>query len=167
MRKAWRALMAAGAVSAAFAMPAVAREFPYCIKGCDFGAGAGDCSFSSLAQCQATASGARCKLRCESLFQRQGGNADRSQPPIPKEILMRIPALAILAIAAASAPAQAQTYGSDYPVCLHVYGPVTYYECRYTSIPQCNQSASGRAAQCVVNPYASYQERPVRKRGVY
>ena len=34
-----------------------AREFPYCIKGCDFGAGAGDCSFSSLAQCQATASG--------------------------------------------------------------------------------------------------------------
>jgi len=57
MRKAWRALMAAGAVSAAFAMPAVAREFPYCIKGCDFGAGAGDCSFSSLAQCQATASG--------------------------------------------------------------------------------------------------------------
>ena len=57
MRKAWRALMAAGAVSAAFAMPAVAREFPYCIKGCDFGAGAGDCSFLSLAQCQATASG--------------------------------------------------------------------------------------------------------------
>jgi hypothetical protein len=30
---------------------------PYCIKGCDFGAGGGDCSFSSLAQCQATASG--------------------------------------------------------------------------------------------------------------
>jgi hypothetical protein len=58
MRRAWLALMAAGAVSAAFAMPAAAaREFPYCIKGCDFGAGAGDCSFSSLAQCQATASG--------------------------------------------------------------------------------------------------------------
>lgn len=53
MRRAWLALMAAGAVSAA--TPAAAREFPYCIKGCDFGAG--DCSFSSLAQCQATASG--------------------------------------------------------------------------------------------------------------
>jgi hypothetical protein len=26
-------------------------------QGCDFGASAGDCSFSSLAQCQATASG--------------------------------------------------------------------------------------------------------------
>jgi hypothetical protein len=58
MRRAWQALIAAGAVSvAAVAMPAAAREFPYCIKGCDFGAGAGDCSFSSLAQCQATASG--------------------------------------------------------------------------------------------------------------
>jgi len=55
MRKAWLALMAAGAVS--IAAPAAAGEFPYCIKGCDFGAGAGDCSFSSLAQCQATASG--------------------------------------------------------------------------------------------------------------
>jgi Protein of unknown function (DUF3551) len=57
MRRAWLALMAAWAVSAAVAMPAAAREFPYCIRGCDFGAGVGDCSFSSLAQCQATASG--------------------------------------------------------------------------------------------------------------
>jgi hypothetical protein len=30
-------------------------------------------------------------------------------------------------------------------------------------------TASGRSAQCVPNPYASnaYQDRPVRKRGVY
>jgi Protein of unknown function (DUF3551) len=55
MQRALLALMAASAVSAA--MPAAAREFPYCIKGCDFGAGGSDCSFSSLAQCQATASG--------------------------------------------------------------------------------------------------------------
>ena len=55
MRRAWLALMAAVAVSVA--APAAAGEFPYCIKGCDFGGGAGDCSFSSLAQCQATASG--------------------------------------------------------------------------------------------------------------
>jgi hypothetical protein len=55
MRRPWLALVAAGAVSAAAAMPVAAREFPYCIKGCDFGAG--DCSFSSLAQCQASASG--------------------------------------------------------------------------------------------------------------
>jgi hypothetical protein len=97
MRKAWRALMAAGAVSAAGAMPAAA---------------------------------------------------------IPKEILMRILALAILAIGAA--PAQAQTYDPRYPVCLHVYGKLNYYECSYTSLPQCNVSASGRSAQCVINPYFAY-----------
>jgi Protein of unknown function (DUF3551) len=88
-----------------------------------------------------------------------------------EEIPMRF-LLAILAIGtiAATGPAQAQTYGSDYPVCLHVYGPITYYECRYTSIPQCNMSASGRAAQCVINPYVAhaYHDRPMpRRRGVY
>ena len=55
MQRTWLALMVACAVPAA--MPAVAGELPYCIKGCDFGGGAGDCSFSTLAQCQATASG--------------------------------------------------------------------------------------------------------------
>jgi hypothetical protein len=55
MQRAWLALMMACAVPAA--MPAAAGELPYCIKGCDFGGGAGDCSFSPLTQCQATASG--------------------------------------------------------------------------------------------------------------
>lgn len=82
---------------------------------------------------------------------------------------MRILALAALAIGAVSiaAPAPAQTYSPDYPVCLHVYGRATYYECRYTSIAQCNQSASGRSAQCEVNPYAAnaaLRNAPVRKR---
>ena len=67
---------------------------------------------------------------------------------------MRILALAMLVIGTVSiGPAAAQTYDPAYPVCLHVYGPITYYECRYTSLPQCNVSASGRAAQCVINPY--------------
>jgi hypothetical protein len=69
---------------------------------------------------------------------------------------MRILALAILAIAAASSVAQAQTYDPRYPVCLHVYGRISYYECSYTSLPQCNMSASGRSAQCVINPYFAY-----------
>ena len=82
---------------------------------------------------------------------------------------MRILALAALAVAAASvgAPAQAQTYGRHNPVCLHVYGPITYYECNFTSLAQCNASASGRAAQCVINPYAAnaaYGDAPVRRR---
>ncbi len=49
--------------------------------------------------------------------------------------------------------AQAQTYDPAYPVCLHVYGKLSYYECIYASLPQCNLSAAGRAAQCVINPY--------------
>jgi uncharacterized protein DUF3551 len=67
---------------------------------------------------------------------------------------MRSLALAVLAAGTllAATPARAQTYAGA-PVCLHVYGPATYYECRYTSLAQCNATASGRAAQCVVNPY--------------
>jgi Protein of unknown function (DUF3551) len=66
---------------------------------------------------------------------------------------MRIPAVAILTIATVltAAPAGAQTYDPAYQ---HVYGRgANYYECRYTSLPQCNVSASGRAAQCIINPY--------------
>ena len=47
-----------------------------------------------------------------------------------------------------------------YPVCLHVWGPANYYECSYTSLPQCNESASGRAAQCVINPYFASAQAP-------
>jgi uncharacterized protein DUF3551 len=42
---------------AAPAIPVMARDYPYCIKGCDFGGGRGDCSFSSYQQCQASAAG--------------------------------------------------------------------------------------------------------------
>ncbi|MBR0693453.1 DUF3551 domain-containing protein [Bradyrhizobium lablabi] len=75
---------------------------------------------------------------------------------------MRILALAILAIGAVSTrPAAAQTYDPAYPVCLHVYrAGANYYDCRYTSLPQCNASASGRAAQCVINPYFAGAEDP-------
>ncbi|WP_454627990.1 DUF3551 domain-containing protein [Bradyrhizobium cenepequi] len=71
---------------------------------------------------------------------------------------MRIPMLATIVLGAVAAvqPARAQTYAPGYPVCLHVYGPITYYECSYTSLPQCAASASGRAAQCVVNPYFAH-----------
>jgi hypothetical protein len=68
----------------------------------------------------------------------------------------------LIALAAASIaqPASAQTYGAGYPVCLHVYGPVTYYDCTYYSIAQCNASASGRAAQCVLDPYLAQASVP-------
>ena len=37
--------------------PAIARQSPYCIKGCNFAGGPGDCSFATYQQCLANASG--------------------------------------------------------------------------------------------------------------
>jgi hypothetical protein len=73
---------------------------------------------------------------------------------------MRILALTILAAAtlSAAAPATAQTYAPGYPICMQVWGPINYYDCSFTSLPQCNLSASGRPAQCVVNPYVASAE---------
>jgi hypothetical protein len=81
-------------------------------------------------------------------------------------ILMRILALAILTTGtiAAAAPAAAQTYAPGYPVCLHVYGPLIYYECRYASLDECDLSASGRPAQCVINPYFASAAVPAERR---
>ncbi|MDO9561131.1 MAG: DUF3551 domain-containing protein [Bradyrhizobium sp.] len=82
---------------------------------------------------------------------------------------MRKLALAIAALATVSAagPAAAQTYDPAYPVCLHVYGRITYYECSFTSLAQCAGSASGRSAQCEINPYYAGPRRPQRQRRTY
>jgi uncharacterized protein DUF3551 len=55
-RSLW-ALTAIGLIAAISPAPAAAASSPFCIKGCDFGGGAGDCSFSTYQQCQATAAG--------------------------------------------------------------------------------------------------------------
>jgi hypothetical protein len=89
--------------------------------------------------------------------------------PVAKKVLMRFPALAMLVIATVltaapallATPAWAQTYSPDYPVCLQTYGiDGNYIECGYTSLPQCAQSASGRAAQCIANPYFRSAQAP-------
>jgi hypothetical protein len=76
---------------------------------------------------------------------------------------MHISALAILATATAlvTPPARAQTYNPDYPVCMQVYGiGGSYIGCGYSSLAQCVQSASGRAAQCILNPYFTGAQLP-------
>ncbi len=86
---------------------------------------------------------------------------------------MRIPFLTLMAIAALQAvsPASAQTYDPRYPVCMHVFttggrgGGGDYYDCSFTSLPQCRASASGRAASCDMNPFFNFdQPPPARKR---
>ena len=50
-------------------------------------------------------------------------------------------------------PARAQTYAPGFPICLRVYGPINYVDCTYSTLTECNATASGRPAQCLVNPY--------------
>jgi len=68
-----------------------------------------------------------------------------------------------------AAPAPAQTYDPNYPVCVQTYaiggGSI---DCSFTSLAQCAASASGRAAQCLNNPYFAAGDRKLlRRRGVY
>ena len=86
---------------------------------------------------------------------------------------MRILISAIVAVVtvSASSSGRAQTYDPNYPVCLQIYQSWNdyYFECAYTSLAQCNMSASGRAAQCIVNPYyaGGKARRDRRQRRVY
>jgi hypothetical protein len=71
-------------------------------------------------------------------------------------------AIALTALGAMASSARAQTYDPDYPVCLQVYQSMVdfYFDCTYQTMAQCAMSASGRAAQCVVNPYYGYGKPP-------
>lgn len=85
---------------------------------------------------------------------------------------MRHAALVVLTLGTVfAAPASAQTYGSNSPVCLQGFGRLSEMDCSYTSIEQCRPSAGARAAQCIVNPYYVAQAaRPQvrhRHRGAY
>ena len=86
---------------------------------------------------------------------------------------MRIPALAALTAAAllTAAPARAQTYDPAYPVCIETYDSEgRIIECGFNSLAQCAASASGRAAQCITNPYFAGARAPAgprRQRGTY
>jgi len=68
----------------------------------------------------------------------------------------------------AAQSADAQTYDPRYPVCMHVYTPGgrggggDYYDCSFTSLPQCRASASGRAASCDMNPYYAFDQPPAQ-----
>ena len=81
--------------------------------------------------------------------------------------LAKAMALTILAATVAvPAPARAQTYDPNYPICLQVYDDLVhyYFECSFTSMAQCAASASGRRAQCVVNPYPAKAKPGPRKK---
>ena len=63
---------------------------------------------------------------------------------------------------ACTTPAMAQTYDPNYPVCLQ-YARDGYIDCSFTSMPQCNATASGRGATCYANPYFAPRVQPARR----
>ncbi|MFB9264987.1 DUF3551 domain-containing protein [Bradyrhizobium erythrophlei] len=81
---------------------------------------------------------------------------------------MRLKICAIIALGVATAgPAAAQTYDPNYPVCMQVFGgrfTADYIDCSFTSIPQCQATASGRPATCSINPFYAGPSRPPKRR---
>jgi hypothetical protein len=91
---------------------------------------------------------------------------ERPHKPNLEETAMRALAWMVFWVVLGAAPTKAQTYDPNFPICLQTYGRAgSYIACGYTSMSQCTSSASGRAAQCLVNPYYAGAHR--RRRFVY
>jgi hypothetical protein len=80
---------------------------------------------------------------------------------------MRFSSALIITVGAltVAAPSHAQTFDPSFPVCMHVYsgangGGGEWYDCSFTSLPQCRATASGRSASCDLNPYYAFDEPP-------
>jgi len=57
MRAVFLAFVTSAVVFSAGPSPASANDYPYCIHGDDYASGAGECIFTTRAQCMATVSG--------------------------------------------------------------------------------------------------------------
>lgn len=77
----------------------------------------------------------------------------------------RLMLFAVLALACAwISPTQAEI---DYPYCIKVYTRDGYIDCSFSTLAQCQATASGRPAQCYLDPFykgapgsARYVNRP-------
>lgn len=74
-----------------------------------------------------------------------------------------VTALATLAAAllAGAAPAEAET---SFPYCARFHEAIVYEECSFTTLQQCRETASGRAAECYRDPFYTGPSEPTSKR---
>ena len=81
---------------------------------------------------------------------------------------MRIAVLAILTVVTVltASEAPAQTFGGNAPFCLLYYrwGGSDTAECGYTTLAQCQATASGLSAVCMANPYLAQAQAPAAPR---
>ncbi len=84
--------------------------------------------------CRAPQNGTRGHQRCRALF-----------------VILALCALPLAKIE----PAHAEI---DYPYCMKVYSRDWYVDCRFSTLAQCQASASGRSAECYLDPF--YKGKP-------
>lgn len=65
---------------------------------------------------------------------------------------------AVMAVAGASLAGGTAAEARDYPYCLTSPGYGYPGDCNYASYRQCRASASGRLADCILNPRAAFRE---------
>ena len=71
----------------------------------------------------------------------------------------------VMGMMLATSALQAQTYDPRYPVCVQVATiDGTSIGCGFTSLAQCQESASGLAAQCYANPYYVHATKKASRR---
>src|SRR5262249_26618830 len=103
-----------------------------------------------------------CRLRC-CCWPTKSSNRESKR----RGDVMRLPigTIIVTAMMLTASAASAQTYDPRYPVCVQVASPDgTSIGCGYSTMAQCQASASGRGAQCFANPYyAPAEKKPSRR----
>jgi hypothetical protein len=80
MRTVFLALATSATIFVIGQTPVAAQEYQYCIQGDEFAGGAGECSFSTYAQCQASASGRMATCAPNRYLNAYAQLVDRSHP---------------------------------------------------------------------------------------
>ncbi len=63
-----------------------------------------------------------------------------------------------LVVSALSLATTSPAHAIDYPYCMHVYTRDQYVDCSFSTLAQCQATASGRPAQCYLDPF--YKGKP-------